>query len=539
MRPVVGQCWRYGPYVFAILVWTIFWNAVPVSAQLDSSATSWLPNARTIRSSLVDYAVSPTQVSGQTKTPIPTDPNQTPSPGSTRTPSQTPSPATPGDQSQKPTTTPSPSTSGPTPTTLGPISPNTATAQGLLSLDEVLRLANQQASTFQEAGINAEIAAEDLKQARSALFPKISVPLSYLYTTPALGLPPGEPRTQSFIANNAIGEYQGYLALTGDIDIVGKLRATVARNQALLAAAHAGTEAARKALAQAVSEAYYGLALASVLRRAAEQNLAAAEEFEQTTSLLLSGGEVASVDLIRAQLQTTTRRDELEKARASEEVAAGALRVFVGYDFSTPISTSDLALSVPVAAELQNFFPADVSRRPEFLQFNSQLQAAKLDVRIARADRLPSLSYSVLGGFDTDSLHGPRFKEHSGASGLISLNIPVFDWGATKSRERQAQLKLQLAESQRAAAIREFNQQFYSAQAQATSAAARVRLAANGITLAGNNLSASIARYRAGEAQIVEVTDAQTTLVAQRSAYYQALFEYQVALSHLRLATGR
>ena len=87
------------------------------------------------------------------------------------------------------------------------------------------------------------------------------------------------------------------------------------RNRALLEAAHAGTEVARRALAQAVIEAYYGLALATAQRNAAELNLTAAEEFERITSLLFEGGEVASVDLTRAQLQTTARRDELERAR--------------------------------------------------------------------------------------------------------------------------------------------------------------------------------------------------------------------------------
>jgi len=50
---------------------------------------------------------------------------------------------------------------------------------------------------------------------------------------------------------------------------------------------------------------------------------------------------------------------------------------------------------------------------------------------------------------------------------------------------------------------------------------------------------ASIARYRAGEAQIIEVTDAQTMLVTQRAALYQALFDYQTALGRLRQATGQ
>jgi len=80
-----------------------------------------------------------------------------------------------------------------------------------------------------------------------------------------------------------------YLNITGDIDIAGRLRATLAKNRALLEAAHAGTEVAKRALAQAVIDAYYGLALATAQRGAAEQNLLAAEEFERITSLLLSG----------------------------------------------------------------------------------------------------------------------------------------------------------------------------------------------------------------------------------------------------------
>src|SRR5207302_5267269 len=122
-----------------------------------------------------------------------------------------------------------------------------------------------------------------------------------------------------------------FVNVSGDFDIAGKLRATLAKNRALLAAAHAGTEVAKRALAQAVIEAYYGLALATAQRVAAEANLAAAQEFEHITALLLSGGEVAAVDLTRAQLQTIARRDELEKARVNEEVAAGSLRVLVGY----------------------------------------------------------------------------------------------------------------------------------------------------------------------------------------------------------------
>ena len=408
-----------------------------------------------------------------------------------------------------------------------------------LTLDQALRLATTQASTYRSALLNEASASEDVKQARAAFLPKVSVPLSYIYTTPALGLPPGEPRFQSFIANNAIGEYVALLNVAGDFDVAGKLRATLARNRALLAAAHASSEIASRALRQAVTESYYNLSLSLAERRAADENLAAAEEFERITSLLLSGGEVAPVDLTRAQLQTLSRRDELQKARATEQIASASLRVLIGYDFDRSLTTTDLALTVPVDVELQDFRAADVARRPEFTQLDQQLRAARQEMKIARADRLPSLSYSINGGFDTDSLRRPRLKQHTGVSAAISVSIPIFDWGASRSKEKQARLRVEAAENEQTLAQRGLTQEFYAAQATASSAAARIRSARESVSKAQDNLAASIARYRAGEAQIIEVTDAQTTLVAQRSALYQALFDYQLALARLRLATGR
>lgn len=458
----------------------------------------------------------------------------------TQSTNQQTSPQTGPTPAAKPTSTPAtpaplPSASPSAPQTIQPV----AQTGSSISLDEVVRLANAQVSSLQQAQLNERIAAEDVRQAQTAFLPKVTSPLAYIYTSPAIGQPPGEPRMQSFIANNAISEYQAFLNVAGDVDIAGRLRATLERNRALLDAARAGTQIARRAVEQAAIEAYYGLALASAERGSAEQNLAAAQEFERITSLLLSGGEVAPVDQIRARLQTIQRRDELERARANEAVAADALRVLVGYTSTREISTTDLAMLVPAEGEVERISADAISHRPEFAQFDAEQRAAKQDVRAARAERLPQLSYSISGGFDAASLSPPRLKENAGVSAAVNLSIPIFDWGASRSRERQAQFRLQSTENERALALRGFNQQFTSARTQALSAATRVRLAAGGLTLAQNNLDASIARYRAGEAQIIEVTDAQTTLAAQRLAFYQALFDYQIALSRLRQAAGQ
>jgi outer membrane protein TolC len=407
-----------------------------------------------------------------------------------------------------------------------------------LSLNDAVQQAIAQVSGFQQARVEERIAAEDVRQARLAFLPHLTSSLSFIYNSPAHG-PNAQAEAFSFIAANAVREYEALAGVTGDIDLSGRLRANLRRSAALLEAAHAGTEVARRALVQAVNEAYYGLALSAARRHSAEISLLAAEEFEHVTDLMFQSGEVAEVDLTRARLQTATRRDELEQARAAELVAADSLRVFVGYDFSRPIATTDLTIAPPDTDELNRFTAAAISQRPELQQLDAQRRAAEQESKASRAERRPSVSYNINGGFDTDSLKPSPLKEHSGVLAAISLTIPIFDWGVSRSRERQAQLRAQSVDAQRVLALRTFNQQFYSARAQALSAARRTQILQAAVADAVRNVQTSIARYRAGEAPILEVTDAQTTLATQRAALFQALFDYQIARTRLQQAAGQ
>ena len=174
----------------------------------------------------------------------PSEPARSPSPS--QTPATTQPPPSSTTPQATPPATPAPSVAAPAagPQTTQP--PGQAT--GPLALEQVLGLAAAQVSALQQAQLNERIASEDVRQARAAFLPKITSPLDYVYTSPAVGLQPGEPRTQSFIANNAIGEYQALLSVAGDVDLSGRLRATLARANALLDAARAGTEVARRTL---------------------------------------------------------------------------------------------------------------------------------------------------------------------------------------------------------------------------------------------------------------------------------------------------
>lgn len=409
----------------------------------------------------------------------------------------------------------------------------------VLSRDEAVQLALTQASILEQAKLNELSAAEDVKQAKTNFLPKISNSTSFIYTSPSQSLPAGTPQTPSFIAANSVYEFLTLTSASGELDISGRLRTLLKRNQALLQVASAGTEVARRALVRATDETYYGVALTAQQRRVAEQNLAIAKDFEHITELLVKSGESAQVDLTRAHLQTTNRINELEQATAQEQIAANSLRVLIGYDFGQTVEVANLLTTLPIAGELDLFTADLIAKRPELAQFEAQQLAIEKEVRLARAERMPQLFYFFGGGFDSNSLRSKFLQQNSGVSASVSLTVPIFDWGLSKSHEKQAQLRLKVLESNKNLALKAFAQDFYAAQIQAQAAEKRIKLLATSITDAESNLTISIARYRAGEAAILEVTDAQNTLATQRLSLNQAIYDYQLAKVRLLQIVGQ
>lgn len=409
-----------------------------------------------------------------------------------------------------------------------------------VTVEQAIQLALSQASAFKQSELTEQIAAEDLLQSKAAFLPRLSANPTVIYTSPTLGsVAPGTPRQPSFLGANAITEYQGVFSASGELDLSGRLRANRQRAMFLLQAAKAGTEVARRSLVNATEEAYYSYSLVQAQTSSGEENLRSAEAFESSTRLLVEGGEVAPVDLMRAQLQTANRRDELEQSRVTESVAAENLRVYLGFDSQSRLAVSDLKTMIPEVGELGQFTISATSNRPELARIDAETEAAKQEAKIAKGERRPQLNYAVEGGFISNALRPQNIRNSAGSRVTVGVSIPLFDWGASKSRQRQAELRQRISETSRIFAERQLAAQFNSNLVQATSAASRIRTLAENLGNAERIRDTAILRYRAGETQIIEVTDAQTQIVVQRNALLQAIFDYRIAVARLKQATGR
>jgi outer membrane protein len=119
-----------------------------------------------------------------------------------------------------------------------------------------------------------------------------------------------------------------------------------------------------------------------------------------------------------------------------------------------------------------------------------------------------------------------------------TLNVPVWNWGATLSKLRQAkyrrqQAQVELSQAQREALANLYS--FYNEAAVVRSEAGTLREAAD---LAAESLRLTNLRYQAGEATALEVVDAQNAMATARNAFDDGQARYRVALATLQTLTA-
>src|SRR5260370_32730190 len=119
-----------------------------------------------------------------------------------------------------------------------------------------------------------------------------------------------------------------------------------------------------------------------------------------------------------------------------------------------------------------------------------------------------------------------------------TLNVPVWNWGATRSKLRQAEYRrerarVELSQAQREA-LSNLNS-FYKEAATDRSEAGTLRVAAD---FAAESLRLTTLRYQAGQATVREAVDAQTALATARTALADGQSRYRVALATLQTLTG-
>lgn len=406
-----------------------------------------------------------------------------------------------------------------------------------ITLQEALALARKNDPSFHAALTDSGLAREDRAQARDTLLPSASFSTSALYTQP------NSAGGVKFIANNAPHEYvsQGNVHEQLDLASIAAYR----RASALAAVAKARAEIASRGLVVTVVQDYFAAEAAEQKLESARRSAEEGDRFLQITKDLEKGGEVAHSDVIKAELQAQDRRRQLQEAQLAYLNSRLDLAVLLFPDFTDNFELADnLHASVPLPPR-EEFEELAARDNPDIRAALAAVKAAGYDVHSARAGYLPSIGLDYWYGIDAEhyATYGETLSDGSrvknlGSSAMASLTLPLWNWGLTQSRVRQAEMRRDQSKLELSLAQRRLLAQMRSLYSEAETALNQQAGLQRSAELAADSLRLTTLRYTNGESTVLEVVDAQSTFAQANAAYQEGAVRYRVALANLQTLTG-
>lgn len=404
---------------------------------------------------------------------------------------------------------------------------------GPLTLQDAIALARVNSQQLRSAQSAALSATEDRVQARANLLPSISGLTEYIYTQPNGTL------SGVFVPNDGPRVYYAYGTAHGDVFAPAKwadYRSSVAAE----ASARAKADVAARGLVATVVQDFYVMSAAVRKAASARQGLAEAQRFLTITEQQERGGEVAHADVVKAQIQVSQRQRDAQDADLAALKSRLALSVLIFPDYRENFAITDDLESPASLPSIESVRTAATGNSPDVKAAETALQHEVSSVTAARSGYLPSVSFDYWYGIEANQFAttNPLGQNLLGSSAALTLNIPIWNWGSTQSKLRQAHLRVRQAEADLTLTERTLRSEIASFYAEAQTAQSQVDSLKSSLGLATESLRLTTLRYQSGEATVLEVVDAQTTLIQARNAYDDGLVRYRVALAALQTLTG-
>ena len=432
-----------------------------------------------------------------------------------------------------------------------------STAPVAITLAEAIGRAEANEPNLAALRAEQKIASLDCGNARAALLPSAIYHNTFLFTESnhtrnTLG---SAVYTQApvFIANNAVHEYTSQAVVTETLGLAQL--ANVRAADAASARATAELEVGRRGLVAATEGLFYGV-LASERRVALlETAEAEAADFVALTEKRETAREAAHADVVKADLTEQQRARDLADARLAAERARLELAVLL---FPDPLTTYTLQTppAAPPLPPLADVEAAAAVGNPELASALSSLSLSNAQVSVARAAYLPDLGLDFIygidaaqfarnGPLDTGAVVSPTIPgtpgnraRNLGYSAAATLDIPVWDWLTTERRIRQTEARRDAVRVALSATEKRLVVNLHESYAEAQTALNQLASLDTTVRTAAESLRLTRLRYESGEASVLEVVDAQSTLYGAEVAQEDGEVRYRQALSSLQTLTG-
>ncbi len=253
-------------------------------------------------------------------------------------------------------------------------------------------------------------------------------------------------------------------------------------------------------------------------------------------------------DLLRISAKRSEIQYQLQKVRNGADLCRISLCHVIGAGFDTMIEPVDTVLKINAPSEMSE----DISSRPEFRLLQKQVDAGLQQVKLARADILPTIGLSAgyayygnvkLNGVAMDALgnahpYTQKFDDGFGLA-MASISIPVFSWGAGLKKIKKARIEAENARLDMTHNVKLMNIEVRQAVQNVKDGYQLVQTATIGLQLAERNLQQMTQKYEVSMATLTDLLDAQSQWQTAKSNFIEAQTQYKIYETEYLKKTGK
>jgi len=275
---------------------------------------------------------------------------------------------------------------------------------------------------------------------------------------------------------------------------------------------------------------FYTVVLNKSLLNLARENEATFAEIVKHTTELLNAGEISGLDLDRVEVEKLKFDTDLANAERDYEVALRDLRFALGGDYRA----MEIEVTGSIDYESHQFSHDELldlalAARPDLKAAKLSERAADANIRLQDAQRIPDLTLG--GGVE---------QVPSGTSSYtfgVGIELPVSN--RNQGERAKALIEKKKAQNQEQFLTNQVMSDVDKALVAFEKQKHRVDLYRTGVITKVNNIQdkTQIA-LQAGESSTLDLLDAIRTRRDTLAGFYQTLFDYQMSLLDLELATA-
>ena len=409
-----------------------------------------------------------------------------------------------------------------------------------LSLSSCRDMALTQSESLQQAEHKYEQSRLDRKIANTAFLPKFDASATGTYVFPDIDMMGMDLRMRGmYMAGITLTQplYAGGKILTGKK--LSKLGESIAAEQKRMTMMDVLVEA---------DNAYWTLIAVRQKVKMLDSYKEQMDSLYTQVKTAVDAGLATENELLRIEASRSDILYQMQKARNGEDLCRMSLCRITGVDAQTKLELTDTTICVKEPGLLA----ADINGRPELNLLKHQMDATQKQIQMSRADMLPTVGlvagYAYYGNIKLNSMvdagngtmvpYSQEFRDGIGAV-MLSVKIPIFQWGANLKKVKKAKLDFKNAELEFNKNSRLMNLEAQSALKNVYDGYQLIKTAETGLKQAEENLRVTNNKYNVSMALLTDLLDAQSQWKQAKSNLIEAQTQYKIYETEYLRATGR